>query len=313
MGVPIAQGAKLPSGGYEVDHGTQVYGLDRATGCTEVVLDRRRRARRDRAADLHDAARPGRVAAGDSVRPSCHPQPRPGRLAPRAGADPGLRAVHHRRRRVAVIWLGERRWVARGGAPAAGRRHRALGGARSGSSAPGSTTCSPTPSSTSARAAHPSARSYVWQGGLGIWGAIAVGAVGAWIGCRRTGIRVPAARRRARAGPRCWPRRSDGGATTSTRSSSAGPPRCRGRWRSTPAHRPPGYPDERPSTRRSSTSRSGTSASPRAGHLGRPPAAGSATGARFALYVVALHAGPRAGSRSCGSTPCSSTTCSGCG
>jgi prolipoprotein diacylglyceryl transferase len=28
----------------------------------------------------------------------------------------------------------------------------------------------------------------IWQGGLGIWGAIALGAVGAWIGCRRRGI-----------------------------------------------------------------------------------------------------------------------------
>ncbi|MFF4300681.1 prolipoprotein diacylglyceryl transferase [Streptomyces sp. NPDC001601] len=32
----------------------------------------------------------------------------------------------------------------------------------------------------------------VWQGGLGIWGAIALGAVGAWIGCRRRGIPLPA-------------------------------------------------------------------------------------------------------------------------
>jgi prolipoprotein diacylglyceryl transferase len=32
----------------------------------------------------------------------------------------------------------------------------------------------------------------VWQGGLGIWGAIAVGALGAWIGCRRRGIPLPA-------------------------------------------------------------------------------------------------------------------------
>jgi prolipoprotein diacylglyceryl transferase len=31
----------------------------------------------------------------------------------------------------------------------------------------------------------------VWQGGLGIWGAIALGAVGAWIGCRRRGITLP--------------------------------------------------------------------------------------------------------------------------
>ncbi|HEY9437806.1 MAG TPA: prolipoprotein diacylglyceryl transferase [Streptomyces sp.] len=32
----------------------------------------------------------------------------------------------------------------------------------------------------------------VWQGGLGIWGAIALGSVGAWIGCRRRGIPLPA-------------------------------------------------------------------------------------------------------------------------
>ncbi len=28
----------------------------------------------------------------------------------------------------------------------------------------------------------------IWEGGLGIWGAIALGAVGAWIGCRRRGV-----------------------------------------------------------------------------------------------------------------------------
>ena len=28
----------------------------------------------------------------------------------------------------------------------------------------------------------------IWQGGLGIWGAVALGAVGAWIGCRRMGV-----------------------------------------------------------------------------------------------------------------------------
>ncbi|MFF0476117.1 prolipoprotein diacylglyceryl transferase [Streptomyces sp. NPDC004284] len=31
----------------------------------------------------------------------------------------------------------------------------------------------------------------IWEGGLGIWGAIALGAVGAWIGCRRCGISLP--------------------------------------------------------------------------------------------------------------------------
>ncbi|AEW93523.1 MULTISPECIES: prolipoprotein diacylglyceryl transferase [Streptomycetaceae] len=32
----------------------------------------------------------------------------------------------------------------------------------------------------------------VWDGGLGIWGAVALGALGAWIGCRRRGIPLPA-------------------------------------------------------------------------------------------------------------------------
>ncbi len=32
----------------------------------------------------------------------------------------------------------------------------------------------------------------IWKGGLGIWGAIALGGVGAWIGCRRHGIPLPA-------------------------------------------------------------------------------------------------------------------------
>jgi prolipoprotein diacylglyceryl transferase len=32
---------------------------------------------------------------------------------------------------------------------------------------------------------------YIWQGGLGIWGAIALGGVGAWIGCRRRGVLLP--------------------------------------------------------------------------------------------------------------------------
>jgi prolipoprotein diacylglyceryl transferase len=32
---------------------------------------------------------------------------------------------------------------------------------------------------------------YIWRGGLGIWGAIALGGVGVWIAARRKGIRVP--------------------------------------------------------------------------------------------------------------------------
>lgn len=32
----------------------------------------------------------------------------------------------------------------------------------------------------------------IWDGGLGIWGAVALGGVGTWIGCRRRGIPLPA-------------------------------------------------------------------------------------------------------------------------
>lgn len=32
----------------------------------------------------------------------------------------------------------------------------------------------------------------IWDGGLGIWGAVVLGGVGAWIGCRRKGIPLPA-------------------------------------------------------------------------------------------------------------------------
>ena len=31
----------------------------------------------------------------------------------------------------------------------------------------------------------------IWKGGLGIWGAVAFGALGAWIGCRRQGVKLP--------------------------------------------------------------------------------------------------------------------------
>ncbi len=32
----------------------------------------------------------------------------------------------------------------------------------------------------------------IWRGGLGIWGAVVLGVVGAWIGCRRAGVKLPA-------------------------------------------------------------------------------------------------------------------------
>ncbi|MDP9444834.1 MAG: prolipoprotein diacylglyceryl transferase [Actinomycetota bacterium] len=89
---------------------------------------------------------------------------------------------------VAAVWLGNRRWAARGGRPGA----------------VGDVAVWAIPFGlVGARLYHvvtdyqlyfgagrnPVEALYVWRGGLGIWGAIGLGAVGAWIGCRRHGIR----------------------------------------------------------------------------------------------------------------------------
>jgi prolipoprotein diacylglyceryltransferase len=58
----------------------------------------------------------------------------------------------------------------------------------SASSAGGSTTSSRRRSPTSARVATPGTPFEIWEGGLGIWGAVALGCLGAWIGCRRHGV-----------------------------------------------------------------------------------------------------------------------------
>ncbi|MFC6598391.1 prolipoprotein diacylglyceryl transferase [Kitasatospora paranensis] len=92
---------------------------------------------------------------------------------------------------VVAVWLGSRRWVARGGAKhtvgdiavwavpfglVGGRLYHVItdhqlyfGDGR-----------------------NPWNAFKIWEGGLGIWGAIALGAVGAWIGCRRRGVPLPA-------------------------------------------------------------------------------------------------------------------------
>ena len=90
---------------------------------------------------------------------------------------------------IAAIWIGDRRWVARGGRPqevsdvalwavpfgvVGGRLYHVITD-RDLYFGPGG---------------HPWEALYVWHGGLGIWGAIALGAVGAVIGCRRRGIKV---------------------------------------------------------------------------------------------------------------------------
>lgn len=91
---------------------------------------------------------------------------------------------------VAVL-MGDRRWVARGG--------------RSGTVADVATWAVPfglvggrlyhvitSYDLYFGRGRHPIEALYVWRGGLGIWGAVALGAVGAWIACRRRGIDVAA-------------------------------------------------------------------------------------------------------------------------
>jgi prolipoprotein diacylglyceryl transferase len=86
-----------------------------------------------------------------------------------------------------AVWLGSKRWVARGGRPgtvadiAVWAVPFGLVGARLYHVATDyqlyfCSTCSPVQAL------------YIWRGGLGIWGAISLGALGAYIGCRRRGI-----------------------------------------------------------------------------------------------------------------------------
>jgi prolipoprotein diacylglyceryl transferase len=92
---------------------------------------------------------------------------------------------------VAAVLLTERRWVARGGAPGdvldiavwavpfgivGGRLYHVIS--------------SPRP--YFGEGGDPMRAFAIWEGGLGIWGAIALGGVGAWIACRRRGIPLPA-------------------------------------------------------------------------------------------------------------------------
>ncbi|MFF6829814.1 prolipoprotein diacylglyceryl transferase [Streptomyces longwoodensis] len=90
-----------------------------------------------------------------------------------------------------AVWLGSRRWVARGGGRhlvadvaiwavpfgvVGGRLYHVI---------------------TSYELYFGPSKNWVdafkiWNGGLGIWGAIALGALGAWIGCRRHGVPLPA-------------------------------------------------------------------------------------------------------------------------
>jgi prolipoprotein diacylglyceryl transferase len=92
---------------------------------------------------------------------------------------------------VVAIWWGERRWVARGGQAGTvtdiavfavpfglvgGRLYHVATDYQK----------------YFGEGKNPLEALAIWKGGLGIWGAVALGAVGAWIACRRRGIPLPA-------------------------------------------------------------------------------------------------------------------------
>lgn len=90
---------------------------------------------------------------------------------------------------VAAVWIATKRWVARGGDAetvldisfwavpfgiAGGRIYHVIS----------------SPDAYFGPDGNPMDVFRIWAGGLGIWGAIAFGAVGAWIGARRAGVRL---------------------------------------------------------------------------------------------------------------------------
>ncbi len=91
---------------------------------------------------------------------------------------------------VVAIWLGERRYQARGGRAGAitdlsvwmvpfgvigGRVYHVI----------------TSPEAYFGSGGRPLHAFAVWEGGLGIWGAVTLGALGAWIGARRAGLLLP--------------------------------------------------------------------------------------------------------------------------
>ena len=92
---------------------------------------------------------------------------------------------------ILAVWIGEKRWVSRGGEPGAvldismwavpfgiigGRLYHVIS----------------SPDLYFGEGGNVLDAVKIWEGGLGIWGAIALGGVGAWIGCRRKGVPLPA-------------------------------------------------------------------------------------------------------------------------
>jgi prolipoprotein diacylglyceryl transferase len=91
---------------------------------------------------------------------------------------------------VVAIWLGERRWQQRGG-PAGQVSDIAIWAVPFGLVGGRLYHVITDPAAYFGAGGDPLAVLYVWRGGLGIGGAIARGGVGAWIGCRRYGVKLP--------------------------------------------------------------------------------------------------------------------------
>jgi prolipoprotein diacylglyceryl transferase len=89
-----------------------------------------------------------------------------------------------------AIWVGNRRWIARGGAPgvvgdiAVWAVPFGIVGARLYHVATDWELYFGT-------GANPADALKIWEGGLGVWGAVAMGALGGWIGARRRGVPLP--------------------------------------------------------------------------------------------------------------------------
>jgi len=92
---------------------------------------------------------------------------------------------------VAALTLAERRWSTRGGEPGV-MSDVALWAVPFGIVGARVYHAVTDPELYFAAGKHPVEAFYLWRGGLGIWGAVAAGALGAWIACRRRGVRLAA-------------------------------------------------------------------------------------------------------------------------
>ena len=132
------------------------------------------------------------LAAGRAAHDSRRPSPAPPRASGSSGrCRSAAYALCIVAGIVAAILITEKRWVARGGAPGdvldiavwavpfgiiGGRLYHVIS----------------SPRAYFGEGGDPMRAFAIWEGGLGIWGAIALGGVGAWIACRRRGIPLPA-------------------------------------------------------------------------------------------------------------------------